>query len=383
MDWQTPLKSQQAEFITRLRSGPTHLLCYDAENSFSELTVISGQRLKQLRDACWLLAERYKNTAPVHDVFINHLIGKLGESVIKKQLSNLVAKDSFREMTGQDSDQSFNVRQWKLFITYIRSYQYLSRFISGDLFPIGYLRLAANPSISLQIKASQGKKDDLHWYINKEEIEKNAVLICVWIQEEVNEAQLEYHLVICGFIPSGLLDPQAAETRLGLGDLLYAGGLRSFLEWISTTQAMLLPQPVEDWNGSSEAIASIKIGPWEYPLSSEQLRHLEIAIQTLTTSISTPNGKADIQALSISQPPPPFDLQQLWQRVLSHLTPPGTQALLRQHSRLLEFDGKKARIGISSNALFRVNQRWLPKIEEAFCKTCQQAIKVSLEVIAD
>ena len=383
MDWQTPLKSQQAEFITRLQSGPTHLLCYDAENSFSELAVISGQRLKQLRDACWLLAERYKNTAPVHDVFINHLIGKLGESVIKKQLSNLVAKDSFREMTGQDTDQSFNVRQWKLFITYIRSYQYLSRFISGDLFPIGYLRLAANPSISLQIKACQGKKGDLHWYINKEEIEKNAVLICVWIQEEVNEAQLEYHLVICGFIPSNFLDPEAAETRLGLEDLLYAGGLRSFLEWIAKVQPTLFPQSVEEWNLSNEAIASIKIGPWECPLSSEQLRHLENAIQTLKVSGATPNGTASIQTLSVSQPPPPFDLQQLWQRVLSHLTPPGTQTLLRQHSRLLEFDGQKARIGISSNALFRVNQRWLPKIEEAFHKTCQQAIKVSLEVIAD
>ncbi|MEP0872736.1 hypothetical protein NDA01_23230 [Trichocoleus desertorum AS-A10] len=382
MDWKTLLRSQQADFIKRFKSGTENLLFCEVENQFSELAFVSSQKLKQLRDASWLLAERYKNTAPVHDVFIKHLTGKLGESVIKRQLSNLVAKGSYRDITGNDTSESFDARQWKLFITYIRSYQYLSRYLTGDLFPIGYLRLAANPAISIQVKACHTKANKIQWVVSKAEVEKNSVVVCIWIREEVNEAQPEYHLFLAGFLPTGMIQLQDGQAVLGLEDLLYGGGLRSFIEFIQAQSLQFNSSKAQlDYTSeSANSSLSIQIGSWQCPLSWEQLTSLEAAIQEL---------KAQQQEPQIPVLPPhssaelPLDLNQLWQKVLGQLRPPSTQSLLRQQSRLLSFDGHQARIGISSSALFRVNQRWLPKIEEAFNKTCQHQVKVTLEVIAE
>ena len=70
MDWTTPLRSQQVDFIQRLKSGL--LLHCQIAGQHSELTVISGERLRQLRDFCWEMAEKYKRMSPVRDVFINN-----------------------------------------------------------------------------------------------------------------------------------------------------------------------------------------------------------------------------------------------------------------------------------------------------------------------
>lgn len=382
MDWKTLLKSQQADFIKRFKSGTENLLFCEVENQFSELAFVSNQRLKQLRDACWLLAERYKHTAPVHDVFIKHLTGKLGETVIKRQLSNLVAHGSYRDITGNDTSAAFNARQWKLFITYIRSYQYLSRYLTGDLFPIGYLRLAANPALSIQVKACHTKASKIQWNVSQGEVEKNAVVVFIWIREEVNEAQPEYHLFLAGFLPTAMIQLQEGQATLGLEDLLYGGGLRTFIEFMQA-QSLQFNSSQAPFDYISEAkhpSTLLQIGSWQCPLSWEQLTSLETAIQELKAQWQEPQ----IPVLPAhTLPEPPLDLNQLWQKVLNQLRPPSTQSLLRQQTRLLSFDGHHARIGISSSALFRVNQRWLPKIEEAFNKTYQHQVKVSLEVIAD
>ena len=86
MDWTTPLRSQQADFIQRLKAG--YLLHCEARGQHSELTVISGNKLKQLRDFCWEMAEKYKQNSRVRNVFINNLKGKLGEEVIKTRLAH-------------------------------------------------------------------------------------------------------------------------------------------------------------------------------------------------------------------------------------------------------------------------------------------------------
>ncbi|OBQ15067.1 MAG: hypothetical protein AN481_19895, partial [Aphanizomenon flos-aquae LD13] len=71
MDWITLLSSLQSDFLQRFTSG--YLLHCETEGQHSELTIISGDRLKALRRFCWLMAEKYKRTSPVRDVFINNL----------------------------------------------------------------------------------------------------------------------------------------------------------------------------------------------------------------------------------------------------------------------------------------------------------------------
>ncbi|MEO1375306.1 MAG: hypothetical protein AAFW70_13490, partial [Cyanobacteria bacterium J06635_10] len=67
MDWNTVLRSLQSDFIKRLADGC--LLHCKGVAQHSELSVISGERLKQLREFCWIMAEKYKRVSSVRDVF--------------------------------------------------------------------------------------------------------------------------------------------------------------------------------------------------------------------------------------------------------------------------------------------------------------------------
>ncbi|MBF2002890.1 MAG: DNA polymerase III subunit gamma/tau [Synechococcales cyanobacterium M58_A2018_015] len=82
------------------------------------------------------------------------------------------------------------------------------------------------------------------------------------------------------------------------------------------------------------------------------------------------------------EPAAAVDLQQMWQEMLSVLQPPGTQALFKQQGRLLGFHGQQARVGITSQPLFKMAQTRITNVEAAFSKLCQQPVRVTLEVVA-
>lgn len=200
MDWITLLESQQTDFIQRLKSG--HLLHCDIEGQHSELTVISGERRTQLRDFCWQMADKYKRNSPVQQVFLNNLKGKLAEEVVKARIVDLVNEVDYEKRFGGDGKVDFT--------------------------------LTSSPDIGIQVKLRQvksGNVDRVRWSISSEEIEKNAVLVCILSQEEVSEAQTGYNLILAGFKPTDNLKINNYEPiQLGIRDLLYAGGLRSYLE---------------------------------------------------------------------------------------------------------------------------------------------------------
>ncbi len=194
IDWTTLLRVQQTDFIQRISSGC--LLHCAAKGQHSELTIISGERLRHLRDFCWKMAEKYKRDSPIRKVFIDNMKGKLGEEVVKTRLGNFVTEVDYEQHLGGDSKVDF--------------------------------RLTTNPRICLQVKARHGNINSVQWWISQEEVQKNAALVCVLIQEEVNEAQLEYNLILAGFLPASLIE----RDKVGINQLLYGGGLRSYLESI-------------------------------------------------------------------------------------------------------------------------------------------------------
>jgi single-stranded-DNA-specific exonuclease RecJ len=196
MDWTTPLRSQQADFIQRLKSGC--VLHCETEGQHSELTVISGESLKQLRDFCWQMADKYKRMSSVRDVFINNMKGKLAEEVVKARLAGLVTEVDYEKRLSGDGKVDF--------------------------------RLTSDPSIGIQVKARHGSIDSVQWWIDQEEITKNTLLVCILIQEEVHEAQTEYNLITAGFLPTNIINVSHGKASVGVEQLLYSGGLRSYLE---------------------------------------------------------------------------------------------------------------------------------------------------------
>ncbi|MEA5577811.1 tetratricopeptide repeat protein [Anabaena sp. UHCC 0451] len=208
MDWITLLRSLQSDFIKRLKSGS--LLHCETEGQHSELTIISGQRLKSLRDFCWLMAEKYKRTSPVRDVFINNLKGKLGEEVVKERLAEFITEVDYEKRFGGDGKSDFT--------------------------------LTSNPVVGVEVKSRHGTINNVRWSVSSEEVEKNTVIVCILIQEEVNEAQSEYHLFLAGFLPTKMIKLKTGKIAFGINQLLYAGGLLSYLEQSQTSINQLVQQ---------------------------------------------------------------------------------------------------------------------------------------------
>ena len=201
MDGKTILQAQQTDFINRLKSG--NLFQCDHPGQHSELTVIIGDRLEKLRDFCWDMANKYKRSSShIRDLFVNNMKGKLGEEVVKTRLGDLLTEVDYEKYQGGDGKVDFT--------------------------------LTADSSIGIQVKARQGQFD-LEWSISQEEINKNAVLVCILIQESVNEAQSQYHLVLAGFLPTNMTTVTGGEARVKINDLLYSGGLRSYLEGLTAS----------------------------------------------------------------------------------------------------------------------------------------------------
>ena len=97
-----------------------------------------------------------------------------------------------------------------------------------------------------------------------------------------------------------------------------------------------------------------------------------------TNAVTTEPATPEAVASSASQDPAAN--QQIWDKVVSCLQPPTTQALLKQQCHLINFDGMSAIVGVSSAQLQKMTQQKVPNIEAAFAQVCQRKVRVQLEV---
>jgi uncharacterized protein YjbI with pentapeptide repeats len=201
IDWTAPLRSLQADFIQRIKSG--HLLNCGVEGQHSELTIISGETLKRLIDFCWVMAEKYKQNNPVRKVLIDNMKGKLGEEVVKIRLTDFVTEVDYEKRLRGDGKVDF--------------------------------RMTSNPAIGIQVKSRYSSIDRVQWTISQEEVQKNAILICIFSQEEFDDRKAEYNLVMAGFLPTNMIQLESGKASVGINQLMYSGGLRSYLEFLALT----------------------------------------------------------------------------------------------------------------------------------------------------
>jgi hypothetical protein len=197
MDWTTPLKSQQADFIKRLKSGAANLLRCQTLGCHSELMVISGERLEQIRSQCLQLTEA-EQTAPVRDLMRNHLLEQLGEEALATCLEVLV--------TRQDTNSAVD------------------------------FTLTRDSTAGIQIQTAHGSIDSVRWCAHPEQLKQNAAAVCILLQEDISEARETYSAILAGFLPASMLQISHAPASFGIADLLYSGGLRSYLESLKSQQ---------------------------------------------------------------------------------------------------------------------------------------------------
>ena len=219
MDWELLLRSQQADLLKRLKASTKNLLRCDRRGYHSELTVISGKELEELRGFCWSMADKFKlkfKDRPVQDIFTKHLKGKLGEEVVANRLGNLVTEVDYEKKVGGDGKVDF--------------------------------RLVKATEVGIQVKSRNTKKvERAKWPISRDEINKNAVLVCVLITEIVSVEQAEYSLILAGFLPTKMIeiDDHEESTFLTIDQLLYSGGLRGYLEKLLSSTKGEKQQPAK------------------------------------------------------------------------------------------------------------------------------------------
>ncbi|MEM7554699.1 MAG: tetratricopeptide repeat protein [Cyanobacteria bacterium P01_A01_bin.84] len=240
MGWTKVLRSLQSDFLKRLNSG--NLLHTQEQGEHSELTIISGERLRQLRDFCWQMAEKYKRAGTVRDVFINNLKGKLGEEVVKERLADFITEIDYEKKLGGDGGIDFT--------------------------------LTSNINIGIEVKSRCGFFNKVRWSLSVEEVRKNTVVACVLIQEEVNEAQSEYHLIFAGFLPTQMIKLKTGKIYFGIEQLLYGGGLRFYLEEIQLgdIQENLINLPRNQVMRQNNKQISDKQQKYSYQLSNKNFR---------------------------------------------------------------------------------------------------------------
>jgi len=98
----------------------------------------------------------------------------------------------------------------------------------------------------------------------------------------------------------------------------------------------------------------------------------------------SPSATQESDAVPAAPSPPDSDaeLQQLWQQVLEHLQPHATQALVKQHCKLLHCDGQSARVGVRNQNLLKMAQGKKRNLEEAFAAVWPDGVSLSFEVAA-
>jgi DNA polymerase III subunit gamma/tau len=73
------------------------------------------------------------------------------------------------------------------------------------------------------------------------------------------------------------------------------------------------------------------------------------------------------------------NLIEIWQQLLNHLQPLGTQQLFKQHGRLIEFSESFARVGMKTAPLLKIAQDKVVNLEAAFQRLFNRSIRVKLE----
>ena len=193
MDWTILLKTQQKDLCQRIKLG--HLLLCDTQSQYSELTVITGDKLQQLIESCQKVVSEYDHISSAYQTLRNYFQAKLGEAVFKYRFGDLVSKFTHEDLKN-----------------------YKINFI-----------LEEADHIHLQVKTSYGSVEDAMWWFSKEEVEQNTVLICILSQQDFKPIKDKYELILAGFLPTELIEVDDDHICLHLDQLLYAGGLRSYL----------------------------------------------------------------------------------------------------------------------------------------------------------
>ncbi|BAZ17390.1 WD-40 repeat protein [Calothrix sp. NIES-4071] len=238
MNWTSLLKSQQVDFLTRVKKPKTYevsLLESSVKGCHSEIMAFKGEALTKLLQKARQQAElAAKNPPPVPPEypeppdwtipFPNYfkeqalyylLREQIVERVMHERLGKLVKKVPHDVLTSIALDDEGNLRSESKF-----SYA-----------------LTSNPRFSIQVYVADGesfngiKKDKIKWTVTQDDLKNHQLLIflCLFYPSTGKHGD-EKQVVMAGFLPTELIESGEPKITVVPSKLLYAGGLNWYLD---------------------------------------------------------------------------------------------------------------------------------------------------------
>ena len=211
MDWITILRDQQIDFIKRLRSNSSvlhHMKNYKLTDRHSELMVVSGQLLKRMQK--FYHRQKTKKLPESYQKYIN-----LNQDEVKQKLqcsfSKLIVKQYLNSMIKAIDKEGESFKK-----------------------SAGNFCLRLKPSYPIIIEGKICSRYTASWSVKIDQIPETSTIVFVLIEENLDSEHKneEYNIILAGFLPTEMLDRSQPVVNVSLEDLLYSGGLKSYLESI-------------------------------------------------------------------------------------------------------------------------------------------------------
>lgn len=290
MDWTTPLKFLQIDFVKRLKKQkalePT-MLDSKVRGCHSEIMSFWGEQLIDMQRVCQQeadkLAKNPPSTPPEYNLWVDfrehfqyeayeYLIREqLVDAIIDARLGKQVKKVKIDPLSNMELDEEGNLRNESKF-TYT---------------------LTDEPTVRIQIHLSDHesfnslKKDKVRWSVTQNDLKNNQVLVfmCLFGLAYTNRGS-EIDTLLAGFLLTEQIEISGPKTYIKLADMLYAGGLGCYLESFNTAnippkEQILIPETIQKLPSNNSL--TIVVGGWK---CSHTLTGHTSGINSLAISLS-------------------------------------------------------------------------------------------------
>ncbi len=205
MDWTTPLKFQQADFIKRLNHNDAQLLHCQTPGLHGEQVTIAGEQFKAIHSACQQQYSKAESEAAVEEQFRDRLHHQLGVEAIATYLDHRVTRVDPDNPPQPNSSADFT--------------------------------LIANPAVAISVQAICSSSPPFVWSLELPQIKHQSAVIFVLIPELIPPSQSQSQPILAGFLPTHLIAMSEGHGCLALDELFYIGGLSVYLESLTAIPA--------------------------------------------------------------------------------------------------------------------------------------------------
>jgi len=271
MDWTTPLKFQQNDFIQRLKKQKAlehSMLESKVRGSYSEMITFHGEPLEKIQTLSQIQAEKIANTPPEmpqnYDSwrdFREHFQEEAYEYSVRESLVDNAIEHCFGKQLGKLS---------------IDAIENMELDAEGNLHKESKFRyfLSENPPIKIQVHVCDHesfnslKKDKVRWSVTQDDLKNNRILVFMCLLGLCcTDRGAEIESVFTGFTQTEQIAFSGPKTHLKLADFLYIGGLGYYLSSFTATETLAKEQiliPENPPNLEPENYPTTVVNGWKF-----------------------------------------------------------------------------------------------------------------------